>query len=125
VDLAIDPPSFGVQLDATGAIRETEAPRLQLRRPEDAASPVQQPQPTVASASTAATVSSPAPVLANGALQRCACACRQIRNFVTICYPKQTIRAYVLGCVLCRCQCAQTQAPISTLLVRVVCYMHD
>jgi len=67
VDLAIDPPSFGVQLDATGAIRETEAPRLQLRRPGDAA-PAQQPLPAGASASTAADMSSPALSLANGAL---------------------------------------------------------
>ena len=76
MDLAIDPPSFGVQLDATGAIRETEAPRLQMRRPEDAAPPPQpQPQHADALTSTAADVSSPAQALANGALLRRASSC--------------------------------------------------
>ena len=65
MDLAIDPPSFGVLLDATGAIRETEAPRLQPRLPGDAA-PLQQPK-AGALASTAADIGGPTQALANGA----------------------------------------------------------
>ena len=48
MDLAIDPPSFGVQLEATGAIRETEAPRLRPRQHGDAPPPPAAPHDVVA-----------------------------------------------------------------------------
>ena len=63
VDISIDPPSFGVQLEATGAIRDTEAPRLRPRQLGDAAP--QSSQPAVAAMPAAG--DSSAPAVANGA----------------------------------------------------------
>ena len=63
VDISIDPPSFGVQLEATGAIRETEAPRLRPRQAGDAAPPPTQPE----TPANPAAVNSSTHAVANGA----------------------------------------------------------
>ncbi len=65
MDVSIDPPSFGVQLEATGAIRETEAPRLRPRQACDAAPPPLQPDV----AAIPAAVADSAHTVANGAQQ--------------------------------------------------------